>query len=216
MRCVRFVSVYTTPNRFDCCLCCMDIPPCRTSGKWISMRALWSFVCLASICLAVTTLRTAHTWNLQRYRHTLYPRIVFHLGNEWLICGSIRLKIKPKSLNSKYSGIIWGKLHWNWVKNIVRANHIPVAYTEIAIGLKIFLFFFFSGRKRCKYDKSSTAQRNAYTTHSIGSVHRLWMRKRNGYNLNRVTEFTGPIDAERVHQTVCTTNPYRRVVFHQK
>lgn len=44
-----------------------DIRLCRTSGKWISVRVLPSFVCLTSICLAVTTLRTAHTWILQRY-----------------------------------------------------------------------------------------------------------------------------------------------------
>lgn len=45
----------------------------------------------------------------------------------------------------------------------------------------------------------------------------MWMRKRKETAIIRIVspEFTGPIDAERVHQTVCTTNSYRRVVFHR-
>lgn len=108
-----------------------------------------SFVRLASICLAVTTLRTTHTWTLttlHRYRQpTLYHHTPLsaarYLGELWKILS----KIIPyewcppvlSTLGKHTIDIILMEIE----KTIIFAVHV-----NVAVQLKIF--FFFVG-KRC-------------------------------------------------------------------
>lgn len=105
--------------------------------------------------------------------------------------------------------VIWFKITKKALK-ILSKNE----YVSVFVAVKICF-----GGKRCNHSvrQQSSTQRNAYITHTQLAVFIACEWERETAIIRIVSpEFTGPIDAERVHQTVCTTNPYRRVVFHRK